>query len=473
MPTITEFVANPSLLSFLPAEELFSMAPHTVDELQNALLQKRFKLLLPKITAVSRLAEENGVTEPNSALDITSVCLPHTFYKSYSISDVEKGRFDKLTRWLSALTTTDLSGLDVSKCDSLETWIAAIESQTPIRPLCSSGTSGKISFFPRTVIEERSFIRCFLMAMGGFRDEQDSGIASGEVDFLGPWPFRTGNSSFPVLLRLLRETVYADKPGEHIHTLSRTHWNLDVMWLSARLRAAERKGDVATAAVLKTNLEKIQGDVIASAAATEKNVDVFMHELLVNQRGKRVFLFAQPANIFALTRECEKRGVKPQFDPASFAMVPGTATSKGGTLPDDWLERCKVMFPYEYHNFYGMSECTSINRLCSGGHYHLAPWVYLALLDPDTSQPYPRKGLQTGRLALFDLMAESYWGGLISGDRVTINWDGGCQCGRVGPYLHTDITRYIQLKDDDKITCSKTADAYEKAVEYVLGQTLD
>jgi hypothetical protein len=77
--------------------------------------------------------------------------------------------------------------------------------------------------------------------------------------------------------------------------------------------------------------------------------------------------------------------------------------------------------------------------------------------------------VQTGRLALFDLFAENCWGGIISGDRVTVNWDGGCSCGRVGAYLHSDIVRYSNLKDDDKITCSKTADAYEKAVDYYLG----
>jgi hypothetical protein len=240
------------------------------------------------------------------------------------------------------------------------------------------------------------------------------------------------------------------------------------MWRSARLRAAESKGDSGAIAVLKDQLSKIRGRVVDSEDETARNIDEFMREMIVNQRGRKVLLFTQPKDIYSLTLECEKRGVKPNFAPDSSIYVLGSATSKGGTMPEGWLERCKAIFPFEYQNYYAMSECTAMNRLCQGGHYHLPPWTYSALLDPETSQPHPRSGVQTGRLALFDLFAENCWGGIISGDRVTVNWDGGCSCGRIGAYLHSDIVRYSNLKDDDKITCSKTADAYEKAVDYYL-----
>jgi hypothetical protein len=103
----------------------------------------------------------------------------------------------------------------------------------------------------------------------------------------------------------------------------------------------------------------------------------------------------------------------------------------------------------------------------------MPPWIVLFLLDPETSVPFERSGIQTGRLALFDLLADSYWGGAISGDRVTIDWRGGCPCGRKGPFILNDVVRYGNLRDDDKITCSRSSDAYEQAVSFVLGSTPD
>jgi len=401
--------------------------------------------------------------------DITSLCLPHTFYKSYAAADVEKGRFDRLTRWFGTLTALDISGVDVSQCDSLESWLDAIEAQTPIRPICSSGTNGKISFFPRSTTEDQYFIRNFVLVNGSFRGELDSGLAVADVDMLSPWPLSTGNHGITTIFKLLRENVFNKSGREHIYTLGKGHWNLDMMWLTSRLRAAEAKGDSALAVNLSARLNKITGAVVAGEAETAKNIDAFMAELIEGQRGRKVWLFAPPKEFYALTLECERRNVKPQWRSDSYIFVPGRANSKGGVLPEGWLEQCKRTFPFEYQGIYAMTECTAAMRLCSGDHFHLPPWVYFSLLDPDTSQPLPRKAQQTGRLALFDMLPENFWGGTITGDRVTVDWSGGCRCGRVGPYIHNDIVRYGNLKDDDKITCSKTTDAYEKAVDFVLG----
>ena len=64
---------------------------------------------------------------------------------------------------------------------------------------------------------------------------------------------------------------------------------------------------------------------------------------------------------------------------------------------------------------YGMSECMGVAPLCSHGHFHFMPWMVGILVDKDAKE-LPREGVQTGRLALFDLLAETYWGGFISGD---------------------------------------------------------
>ena len=36
----------------------------------------------------------------------------------------------------------------------------------------------------------------------------------------------------------------------------------------------------------------------------------------------------------------------------------------------------------------------------------------------------------------------SCWGGFVTGDEITVNWDGNCGCGRKGEYLHPEIRRF-------------------------------
>jgi hypothetical protein len=105
--------------------------------------------------------------------------------------------------------------------------------------------------------------------------------------------------------------------------------------------------------------------------------------------------------------------------------------------------------------------------LCSQNYYHFMPHTVPILIDAEARE-LPRAGVQTGRLALFDLLAETYWGGFISGDQVTMHWDEDCACGWKGPRIEKTITRFAEMEGgDDKITCAGSAQAYNEFMDYV------
>ncbi len=468
MSVIDDVMADPLRFATMNNEQVYTIPPDEVDRFQLHWLQRRFDEMRARVKVLDRLATDLGIDAIDSFDDAPSLFLPHTFYKSYPAAYIEKGQYAKLSAWLDTLTVLDLASVDVSGCDSLDSWLDVLMRETPLRPLCSSGTGGKISFFPRSTAEEYVFIRNYYLFNGGFRGELDSELESGEIDFFSPWPVASGRHNLPVLYNLLRAHLYKDRAGEHVHTLGQGHWSVDMLWLSAKLRAAEAKGEMESLE-LTPQLEALRQQIAADARATAANIDSFIDDLIIGQRGKKVFLFAPPKELLALSRACKRRGLKAEFAPDSYIFSPGKSGSKGEHFPDGWLDECKEIFPYPYQGVYGMTEATGHARLCAGGHYHMPPWIFLSLLDPDTGKPFPRAGVQTGRLALFDILATTYWGGAISGDRVTIDWNGGCACGRVGPFIHDSVVRYANLRDDDKITCAKSADAYAKAVDFVLG----
>jgi hypothetical protein len=114
-----------------------------------------------------------------------------------------------------------------------------------------------------------------------------------------------------------------------------------------------------------------------------------------------------------------------------------------------------------YH-FYSMQEVNSSFPKCRAGRYHVAPWVLaLPLDDPGEVLLDATDGEIEARAAFFDLSLAGRWGGVISGNRITIDAR-PCACGHQGPTIGNDIVRYADLDGGDKITCAGTIDAYVK-----------
>lgn len=97
---------------------------------------------------------------------------------------------------------------------------------------------------------------------------------------------------------------------------------------------------------------------------------------------------------------------------------------------------------------------------CAEGRYHVPPDLTLFVLDRDGEAFAPvSDGQVEGRAAFFDQTVDGRWGGTMSGDRIRADL-GGCPCGRPGPTVFDEITRYSDLPDGDEITCAGTMDAY-------------
>src|SRR5208283_2489743 len=79
-----------------PYDEGFQFSPAELAEVQLAGARKRFDALKGSVSALARLAEEQGVTEIRTLEDLVPLLLPHTAYKSYPISFLERNRFDSL-----------------------------------------------------------------------------------------------------------------------------------------------------------------------------------------------------------------------------------------------------------------------------------------------------------------------------------------------------------------------------------------
>ena len=167
---------------------------------------------------------------------------------------------------------------------------------------------------------------------------------------------------------------------------------------------------------------------------------------------------------YALIQGIRARGVPDgEFHPDTLVLAGGG--NKNNVLPEDYPKQLADFYGNVRRvRSYGMTEMQGSCPSCEEGNYHLPPWVLPLILDEAGETLLNEStGVVEGRFAFLDVSLEGRWGGLISGDRVKTNFS-ACACGRSGPTVLPDVTRYGDLGGDDKITCAATLDSYVRGM---------
>jgi len=191
-------------------------------------------------------------------------------------------------------------------------------------------------------------------------------------------------------------------------------------------------------------------------------------DALIAAREKKLYITGMWSQLFAVANEVRKRGYSAKdFHPENCLVQAGGL--KGAVLPDDFRETIYSTLnitPEYLFQFYSMQEIqTTMSKCREGGRYHIPPSLVCLPLDKDGEKLLPGvgEGRVEGRAAFFDLSVEGRWGGIISGDKIEVDY-GPCVCGARSPSIADNIARFKDLEGDDKITCSGTLDAYVRGV---------
>jgi hypothetical protein len=459
------FIADPLTFFDMSYTKMQSVPRGLLEELQTAALSMRFEQQKERIPTLSKLADRQGITRVGEISEVLPLCFEHTIYKSYPTYLLEKNQFDKLTTWLNRLTAHDLSKVDTSGCDSIHSWLDLLCAETDLDAISSSGTTGTMSFTPRDKSDWRTQI------LGGYRIQllQKFGEPPSQADLNEKlhvcWPTHADGHT-----PLFRAGHYLRKylalgSDEHFHPMYDSPGDTDVMYLAARLRAARARGD-SRVNVPQSLLER-RSEIEAMERDRPAKAAKWMQTLVSDLNGKRVFFFGPAQLVYDVAKKGLDEGKICHFAPNS--SVQAGMGGKGFAMADDWVEVIDrfLNFDGRYGYFYGFSEQTGISVMCEHDRLHMPPWLIPLILDPETSELLPREGVQGGRAAFFDLAINGVWGGLITGDKVEIDW-GECPCGRTTAHVSKDITRFsVAQGGTDKITCTATPEAHAEALDFL------
>ena len=448
-------------------DELFGMDRFEREEFQLRSLRRRFDELLPKLSSLRVQLEDTGIFRIGKLEDVVPLLFHDSVYKSYPISLIEKNQFARLTKWLSGYTTADLTNVEVSNCQGVDRWIDTLDAQTPLRVIHTSGTSGKLSFFPRSTVEIRSFFKSHLKVHEGFGSEPGVRLGDGQTRMIvvNPVP-RYGRQirhrCFPLMQK------YVTPAPDQLYALD-YEVSADLVSLSGRIRIAQAKGELSKI-TLSDSQRAAMVKYLADLERRPADAAGFYQRIANELRGKRVLAGGFANLLQDAARTGLERGMRNIFAPGSIGMTGGG--NKDGVLLPNWLDLVREFTGIrKWAMNYGMSEMISMIPMGDEGWYHVPPYVIPFLLDPVSGALLPRKGVVAGRLAFYDLLAQTNWGGIISGDKVTIDWDGLSPSGRKAPRIRSDITRYsAEVTGEDKVTCAATADQTDAALQALLAR---
>jgi hypothetical protein len=464
---IQQLIDRPEDQIKLSMNELYAIPLAVQQEIQLASVRKRFLEQVDRIPILGKLREQQSIDSINRLEDVAPLLLPHSAYKSYSLSLIEQGRFDKLTKWLNGLSIHDLGTLDASGIETIDDWIQMLDAKTPIRVIHSTGTSGKLSFLPRSEIEIESMVDGQRGTFNVFRDEPPR-IAGPleQTPLVFPW-YRHGAMAYHRVIDGMVKYLYS---GDEtlVFALNPGRLSADAISLAGRLKAAEARGELGKQRIAPKLLARREAFLTEQKEAPLR-MGRFLERLQTQIKGRSIHVLGSLPQQFDMAVAAKSAGITRLFHPVSHIAAGGG--NKGRELPDDWEQTVKNFYGVQSLSAgYGMSEVVIGTRMCPNGKYHLPVFVIPFVLDQATGTPLPRQGTVTGRMGVFDVNARTYWGGFLTGDKVTVSWgDTPCACGRIGPYIHDPIRRFTEGEGgDDKITCAGAPDAHDKAIDFIL-----
>lgn len=447
-------------------DDAFRLSAEQVAAIQLNGARKRFAEMRPRIPVLDKLAREQGIESIETIDDVAPLLFAHTVYKSYPMSYLERGQFDKLTRWLNGLTTEDLSGLDASSCKLIDDWVDLLDTRTELRVFHTSGTTGKLGILPRT---EREWHQYLTLNANRIRDWRGPNTGPSLLETPRPLiapTYRFGASAAARGSGYLAQ-MYAGGDANALFMYPNSRFSADVASLSGRISAAEAQGELGALQISPALLAK-RDELVKVERERPAQLKKFFAEAVERFAGQDVYMGAVWTILYDTAAAGLAQGARQVFGKNSVLSTGGGM--KGRKLPDNWKEQLIEFLGFDnFYEFYGCSEQMNNCMRCESGNYHVPPTSIPFLLDPKTGTPLPREDGTTGRYASLDLLSTTYWTGLVTGDEVTVGgWKTPCSCGRTGTFLLPDIRRYSdQEGGDDKVLCAGAPAAHDHALSFL------
>jgi hypothetical protein len=442
------------LTGLVSSDYRFNIPYAELRDAQVAALNERFQEKKDVIRLLGHRAREGGVSEVRSLEDAVQLLFPHTAYKSYPESWLTAERWDKLTQWLNTISAHPIRPIDMEGIADVDDWIDRLQAAGHFVS-CSSGTTGKSAMLiaSQQDMDWSKIDTVNVFAWGsGVQPEQDRRIMGLAPVAKVPKNEIIGEAQREAFGDPAKEAFAYPVPPITVGSLTRM-----VVLRKAIADGTALPGDIAELETTSRERQEVMDRAVEIAA-----------DALIEHRQDKLYIAGMWNALYQVAKVVRERGYSAKdFHPDNCIYVGGGL--KRAQLPADYQEFVHETFniPAGRHfQNYSMQELNSGMPKCrEGNRYHVPPWVVPMILnkDGDALLEHGYDDEIEGRAAFFDLSLDGRWGGVITGDRISLDYR-PCACGHAGPSIRDNIARYADLEGDDKIGCAGTVDAYVRGV---------
>ena len=439
------------LIALARSPDPFRTAPANLAELQLEAARERFAERRDQIKVLDKRARESGTASVDKLDDLVPLLFAHTNYKSYPEAFVDNGQWKNMNLWLGTLSTHPTTNIDVADVDDIDGWLARAKAGGH-HIFASSGTSGKSSFLNQSAQDLDLSVTACLHATDfstpGHAPDNRHSVFTMMPDRGTHKMIDFCNAHFPRWAA----------PGE-LHRLSN-----DPILAYDAMRPAQLRRLLAAGKASPAEMAEHEAQIAARQAKRAEEMNAWL-DLIESRRDRPLYLGVMFGMAWQLVQALRARGIKDgDFHPDTVMSFGGG--TKGAVLPPDFKEQITGFFgvtPDRISGSYAMVEMSGFcAKIQPTETYTIPPWIIPLVLDKSGEQllgTTTSHGRVTGRMAFFDILADARWGGIISGDKVEVEFGSDFQ-GIKTPIVHS-IARYADLEEgEDKLTCAGSIDSY-------------
>ena len=438
------FMDNPKRYE-IPHAEVAALQIEAADEL--------FQDRIQKIKFLGHRAEEAGVKKIRDVSDLVGLLFAHTTYKSYPESWLTEQKWPLLSKWVDSMSTHRVQGVNFDGIVDVDDWLGRM-GEAGHYLSCSSGTTGKSAMLNSSAADlewaKKNNVNSIAWGANVTPRQQYRQFGLAAVAST-PRNETTREAMAAAFARPDLEAFVSPVPPITLGAVT--------AMVALRKRIADGVAQPNEIAEYEKTSAERQAAIEASVGITA--------QAIIDARKDPLFISGMWRSIYGVAEEVRARGYSGKdFHPENMFFSAGGL--KGFQAPPNYREFVFETFniaPEHVSQNYSMQEIATGMPRCRSGRYHLPPWLICLLLDEhgENLVPTAGKGEVEGRAGFFDIAIDGRWNGVISGDKININYS-TCACGNPSPSIGDNITRYADLAGGDKITCAGTVDAYVRGI---------
>lgn len=401
-----------TLLSKLIKPKTYFLSKEEIKILRHKTIIEAHKYHYKRNKYYQEFCKSKGINQNITEKDFPNILIPDSVFKSYPM-DFPEEDVKGFANWLQYISSVPVPQNVPEKEKTLESMLFTFLRKGIFLGF-SSGTSGRMTFLPRDAQTRENLVKSYISTV-----DAHVSLDKGKVIFILAIP----EDSFLQIAWNGKATANAISPGKVYFGMGKLPADF------IRIRTGKTKN-------FKEKVMKSLSNVLAPRI--QKKAEEKIIKLLKEFKQSQIIFLAPPYIIASVARKIIQRGIDVKLTPNS--IITSTGGFKGRTPIEQeemyqLIEEAFGLDKHRYPDLYGMTESNSIAMECLEGlHKHIPPWIEPILFD-ENMEPIEPVGKTTGQYGFLEPSILSYPGFILTGDRLTINWDGCDLCGRDTPVI--------------------------------------